>query len=40
MRQTVRKEPTVFLMDMAGLIVLQCKQVYFGNTQKCLINDG
>lgn len=40
MRQTVRKKPAVFLMDMAGLVMLQCKQVYFGNTQKCLINDG
>ena len=34
MRQTVRKEPAVFLTDMAGLVVLQCKHVYFG------INDG
>lgn len=29
MRQTVRKEPAVFLMDMAGLTVLQCKQMYY-----------
>ena len=32
MRQTVRKEPDVFLTDMAGLAVLQCKQ----NVGKCL----
>ncbi len=27
MKQTVRKEPAVFLTDMAGLAVLQCKQM-------------
>lgn len=28
MRQTGRKEPAVFLTDMAGLTV-QCKQMYY-----------
>lgn len=31
MRQMVRKEPAVFLTDMAGLVVLQCKL----NVRKC-----